>query len=100
MIRDEVFDECTRTIVKQVEDLKTLVNEFSTFAPPAGSHGEALNDLVRGARAVRQGHRRSIRRSHRSEGPASCSTARASRALINMSTTRWRPAVTDIGAAA
>ena len=61
VIRDEVFDECTRTIVKQVEDLKTLVNEFSTFARlPAGSHRpEALNDLVEEAVVLfRQGHRR------------------------------------------
>ena len=27
-----VFDECTRTIIQQVEELKALVNEFSTFA--------------------------------------------------------------------
>ena len=34
-----VFDECTRTIMQQVEELKTLVNEFSTFARmPAGEH--------------------------------------------------------------
>lgn len=29
---DKVFDECTRTIVHQVEELRRLVNEFSTFA--------------------------------------------------------------------
>ncbi|MBU2518739.1 MAG: HAMP domain-containing protein, partial [Proteobacteria bacterium] len=29
---DTVFDECTRTIVQQVEELRRLVNEFSTFA--------------------------------------------------------------------
>jgi len=29
---DPVFDECTRTIVQQVEELRRLVNEFSTFA--------------------------------------------------------------------
>jgi len=28
----KLFDECTRTIIKQVEELKHLVNEFSTFA--------------------------------------------------------------------
>ena len=32
-----VFEECTRTIVRQVDELKTLVNEFATFARlPAG----------------------------------------------------------------
>ena len=29
---DTVFDECTRTIINQVDELKTLVNEFSNFA--------------------------------------------------------------------
>ncbi len=29
---DEVFSECTTTIVRQVEELRKLVNEFSTFA--------------------------------------------------------------------
>src|SRR5207342_1673316 len=34
-----VFDECTRTIIQQVDELKTLVNEFSTFARmPAAEH--------------------------------------------------------------
>lgn len=28
----QVFDECTRTIIRQVEELKRLVNEFSMFA--------------------------------------------------------------------
>ncbi|MFC1591132.1 ATP-binding protein [Thermodesulfobacteriota bacterium] len=28
----KIFDECTRTIVSQVDELKTLVNEFSSFA--------------------------------------------------------------------
>ena len=29
---DAVFDECTRTIINQVDELKSLVNEFSNFA--------------------------------------------------------------------
>jgi len=29
---DTVFDECTRTIINQVDELKLLVNEFSNFA--------------------------------------------------------------------
>ncbi len=28
----EIFDQCTRTIVKQVDEIKWLVNEFSNFA--------------------------------------------------------------------
>ena len=43
-----VFDECTRTIVKQVEVLKGMVNEFSNFArmptcKPAPDH---LNEII------------------------------------------------------
>jgi two-component system nitrogen regulation sensor histidine kinase NtrY len=35
----EVFDDCTRTIIQQVDELKALVNEFSTFARmPAAEH--------------------------------------------------------------
>ena len=55
-----VFDECTRTIIEQVEDLKALVNEFSTFARmPAGAHTpQDLNRLVDEALVLfRQGHR-------------------------------------------
>jgi len=44
-----VFDECTKTIVKQVEELKGMVNEFSNFArmpasQPTPSH---LNEIIR-----------------------------------------------------
>ncbi len=61
VIRDEVFEECTRTIVKQVEDLKTLVNEFSRFARlPTGNHKpEDLNSLIEEAVVLfREGHRK------------------------------------------
>ena len=55
-----LFEECTRTIVQQVEELKTLVNEFATFARlPAGEHTpEDLNALVEEAMVLfREGHR-------------------------------------------
>jgi two-component system nitrogen regulation sensor histidine kinase NtrY len=55
-----VFDECTRRIIQQVEELKALVNEFSTFARmPAGVHTpEDLNRLVEEALVLfREGHR-------------------------------------------
>jgi two-component system nitrogen regulation sensor histidine kinase NtrY len=61
VLRDDIFEECTRTIVKQVEDLKALVNEFSTFARlPTGSHRpEDLNGLVEEAVVLfREGHRK------------------------------------------
>ncbi len=43
-----IFDECTATIVKQVEELKSLVNEFSSFArlPAANPQPSDLNALV------------------------------------------------------
>ena len=55
-----VFDECTRTIVEQVDELKALVNEFATFARlPAGAHTpQDLNRLVEEALVLfREGHR-------------------------------------------
>ena len=43
-----VFDECTRTIVKQVEELKGMVNEFSNFArmPASNPTPNRLNEIV------------------------------------------------------
>jgi two-component system nitrogen regulation sensor histidine kinase NtrY len=55
-----VLDDCTRTIIQQVEELKTLVNEFSTFARmPAGVHTpQDLNALVEEAVVLfREAHR-------------------------------------------
>ncbi len=55
-----VFDECTRTIVQQVEELKNLVNEFSTFArmPQAEHRPQDLNELVEEALVLfREAHR-------------------------------------------
>src|SRR5438876_8196809 len=55
-----VFDECTRTIVQQVDELKALVNEFSTFArlPAAAQAPQDLNRLVEEALVLfREGHR-------------------------------------------
>ncbi|MBI5888608.1 MAG: PAS domain-containing protein [Deltaproteobacteria bacterium] len=44
-----VFDECTTTIIKQVDELKTLVNEFSSFArmPASNPSSNDLNEIVR-----------------------------------------------------
>lgn len=41
---EKVFDDCTRTIINQVDELKTLVNEFSSFARMATAN-PAPNDL-------------------------------------------------------
>jgi two-component system nitrogen regulation sensor histidine kinase NtrY len=54
-----LFDECTRTIIGQVEALKRLVNEFSMFArlPAAELAPHDLNALVDEALVLfRQGH--------------------------------------------
>ena len=44
----DVFDECTSTIVTQVEELKNLVNEFHNFArmPAANPSPNDLNDII------------------------------------------------------
>ncbi|HUI25089.1 MAG TPA: ATP-binding protein [Candidatus Kryptonia bacterium] len=55
-----VFDECTRTIIGQVEELKKMVNEFSTFArlPAAELSAQGLNEIVEEALVLfREGHR-------------------------------------------
>jgi two-component system nitrogen regulation sensor histidine kinase NtrY len=55
-----VFDDCTRTIIQQVDDLKNLVNEFSTFARmPAAEHvPQNLNALLDEALVLfREAHR-------------------------------------------
>ena len=46
-----VFDECTRTIVKQVEELKKMVNEFSNFArmPASEPSPNDLNEIIQEA---------------------------------------------------
>ena len=44
----KVFDECTRTIINQVDELKLLVNEFSNFArmPAANRSPNDLREIV------------------------------------------------------
>ena len=54
-----LLDECTRTIIGQVDQLKRLVNEFSTFArlPAAEVTPQDLNDVVEEAFVLfRDGH--------------------------------------------
>lgn len=45
---DRVFDECTQMIIRQVDELKTLVNEFSNFArlPASNPTPNNLNDII------------------------------------------------------
>lgn len=46
---DSVFDECTKMISNQVDELKNLVNEFSQFArmPATKPESNNLNDVIR-----------------------------------------------------
>jgi len=48
---DEVFDQCTALIIRSVEELKTLVNEFNNFArlPAARPLPGDLNVIIREA---------------------------------------------------
>jgi len=57
---DSVFDECTEMIIKQVDDLKNLVNEFSSFArmPASNPSLNSLNDVLNEALVLYQeGHK-------------------------------------------
>jgi two-component system nitrogen regulation sensor histidine kinase NtrY len=59
---EKVFDECTKMIIKSVDEIKTLVDEFSNFArmpaiQPAVSN---LNDVIREAITLYQEAHRNI----------------------------------------
>jgi two-component system nitrogen regulation sensor histidine kinase NtrY len=57
---DTVFDECTTMIIKQVDDLKNLVNEFSSFArmPASNPSSNNLNDVLNEALVLfQEGHK-------------------------------------------
>jgi len=58
-----VFDECTRTIVKQVEELKGMVNEFSNFArmPACQPTPNHLNEIVKETMVLFQEAPREVR---------------------------------------
>ncbi|HEY6873599.1 MAG TPA: ATP-binding protein [Geobacteraceae bacterium] len=59
---ETVFDECTETIIKSVDELKTLVDEFSNFARMPASQPTAnnLNDIIREAQTLYQEAHRNI----------------------------------------
>jgi len=57
---DPVFDECTRMIINQVDELKTLVSEFSNFArmPASNPSRNNFNEVVAEALVLfQEGHR-------------------------------------------
>ncbi len=57
-----VFDECTRTIVRQVDELKTLVNEFSNFArmPSANPAPNNMNEIIKEVAALYRDNQKNI----------------------------------------
>jgi two-component system nitrogen regulation sensor histidine kinase NtrY len=58
--QEDIFDECTRMIVTQVDDLKNLVNEFSNFArmPASNPSNQDLNNIISETLVLYQeGHR-------------------------------------------
>lgn len=59
---EKVFDECTEMIIKSVDDLKNLVNEFSNFArmPAIQPEPNDLNALIREALTLYQEAHRSV----------------------------------------
>jgi two-component system nitrogen regulation sensor histidine kinase NtrY len=84
-----LFEECTRTIVGQVEELKRLVNEFSMFArlPAVQLAPHDLNVLVEEALVLfRQGHPELIFefRSAAELPPVDLDREAIKRALINL----------------
>lgn len=59
----EVFDECTQTIINQVDELTRLVNEFFAFARLPAVHltENDLNGLIQEVLALYQGTQKRIR---------------------------------------
>jgi two-component system nitrogen regulation sensor histidine kinase NtrY len=60
---EKVFDECTEMIIKSVDDLKNLVNEFSNFArmPAIQPEPNDINDLIRESLTLYQEAHRGVR---------------------------------------
>lgn len=59
---EKVFDECTDMIIKSVDELKSLVDEFSNFArmPAAQPTANNLNEIIREALTLYQEAHRTI----------------------------------------
>lgn len=60
LAEEGVFEECTSTIINQVDELKTLVNEFSSFArmPASNPSPNDINEIVRETVSLyKAGHR-------------------------------------------
>lgn len=60
---DKIFNECTKTIINQVEEIKNLVNEFSNFArmPTINPTLNDINGIIKEAIVLFEGAHRNIR---------------------------------------
>lgn len=60
---EKVFDECTEMIIKSVDELKNLVNEFSNFArmPAIQPEPNDLNEIIRETLTLYQEAHRGVR---------------------------------------
>jgi two-component system nitrogen regulation sensor histidine kinase NtrY len=60
---DKIFDECTKIIINQVEEIKNLVNEFSNFArmPAINPTLNDINEIIKEAIALFEGAHRNIK---------------------------------------
>lgn len=83
-----ILDKCTSTIIKQVEELKNLVNEFSQFArlPTAELAPNDLNEIVKEALFLfKEGHREINFQFQRGDIPSlELDRDQIKRALINL----------------
>ena len=83
----DIFDQCTDTIVRQVEDIKRMVDEFSSFArmPKARLEEDDLSACVRQVLfLMRVGHPDIAMVEHAPEAPV---TARFDRRLLSQALT-------------
>lgn len=85
----KVFDECTSMISKAVDELKVLVNEFSSFArmPAVQPTVNDLNDLVRETLTLYQEAHRAVRFEFRPDSalsPLKIDRDQIKRVLINL----------------
>ncbi|MBI4736558.1 MAG: PAS domain-containing protein [candidate division NC10 bacterium] len=86
---ERVFDECTRTIIQEVEGLKNLVDEFSRYArlPSAHPRPGDLHAVVRQVAQLYAGVRAGIRLRTELDPtvpPVNVDTDHMKRALINL----------------
>lgn len=86
---EKVFDECTDIIIKSVDELKTLVDEFSNFArmPAAQPSPNNLNEIVREALTLYQEAHRNIAFSFREDAalpPMQLDRDQIKRVIINL----------------